>query len=88
MAEKVLIIDHTEWNDGTKGITRLVGNAYEETLYAEYVDNDGEKTSFDTIEIGVHVDDIIKIRDFCNKLISKIGPAGTYDDKGILVEVI
>ena len=53
-------------------LTTLVGNTSEETLYAEFACNDGESVSFDTIELAVHVEDIIKIRDFCNKLIEAI----------------
>ena len=83
MASKTLIMyeDHEE----ERMLTTLTGSVQEETLYAEFACNDGSSKSFDTIELAVHVDDIIKIRDFCNKLISKIGPAGVYNAEGIYV---
>ena len=70
MVNKTLIM--YEDHDEERMLTTLVGNTQEETLYAEFSCNDGESLSFDTIELAVHVDDIIKIRDFLNKLIEAI----------------
>lgn len=86
MATKSLIM-YEDRDD--KFITALYADVYNEALYAEthWIGEDGEVKN-ESVEMAVHVDDIIKIRDFCNKLISKIGPAGTYNDKGILVEAI
>lgn len=70
MAEKNLIMYHDE---DPKFITFLAGNSYEETIYAitKYIDRDG-KVREDDIELAVCVKDIIKMRDFLNKIISKI----------------
>ncbi len=84
MASKSLIMFHDDEEE--RMLTTLTGNVYEETLYAEFACNDGKSISFDIIELAVHVDDIIKIRDFCNKLISKIGPAGEYNSDNILIK--
>lgn len=70
MATKTLVL--YEDHDEERMLTTLVGNTHEETLYAEFACNDGESLSFDTIELAVHVNDMIKIRDYLNKLIEAI----------------
>ena len=86
MADKILIMDKTEWKNGFKQITRLIGNKGDETIYVEYVDNDDGKISYDTVELATHVDDIVKMRDFLNIIISKIGPAGEYTADNIFIK--
>ena len=71
MAEKILIMMHEEYPDGFKHITRIMGNKHEETLYAEYVSNDEGKTSYDTIELAVNKEELIKIRDFINTILEE-----------------
>ena len=63
MAEKVLIIDNNEWEDGTKGMTQLVGNPKDETFYAEYGSNNGGETVWDTIELAVNIKQMIEKND-------------------------
>lgn len=46
-----------------------------------------EEEHYITRMLGVHVNDIVKIRDFCNKIISKIGPAGDYTSDNILIKL-
>ena len=69
MVKKVMIIEHEIWDNGLVQITQLVGNTKEESLYAVYKNNQGEE---DNVELAVHVDDMIKIRDYLNKLIEAI----------------
>lgn len=75
MVEKVLIIENNEYDDGTKGITQLVGNPKDETLYAEYKSSINSIIEYDTIELAVNVKQMIKIRDYLTKLINKTGEA-------------
>lgn len=84
MAEKKLVLYHDE---DPKYITYLAGNTYEETVYAitEWIDNEGDK-QFADVELAVHVNDMIKMRDFLNRMISKIGPAGEYTDDNIFIK--
>ena len=84
--ERELILFEDKFED-EHYITRLIGNDQDETLYAEFLDSVDGKISYDTTELAVHVNDIVKIRDFCNKLISKIGPAGEYTADNILVKL-
>ena len=90
MAEKVLIMD-SDHKNGTnnKFLQILVGNDEDETLYSEFqsIDDETGEITYDTHELAVHVNDLITIRDFCNKLISKIGPAGEYTDNNILIKL-
>lgn len=80
MVEKVLIVEVNEWEDGQKGITQLIGNAKDETLYAQYTSTYNGETEYDTIELAVSVKEMIKIRDYLTKLINKTGEA-YYDHK-------
>lgn len=89
MAEKKLVMYQEEDPNCPKFIISLVGNPCEETVYAvtDWIDNEGEIQT-EAVELAVHVDDMIKMRDFLNRMISKIGPAGKYSDDGILLEAI
>ena len=78
MAKKILIIENNEWDDGDKGMTLLVGNAKDETLYAEYQSNIDGKTTYDTIELAVNIKDMIKIRDYMTKLINQTAKGYPY----------
>ena len=73
--EKILIVD-SDHKNGTdvKFLQILVGNTHEETLYSEFqsIDEETGKITYDTHELAVHVDEIIKIRDYLNKLIEAI----------------
>ncbi len=84
MAEKVLVLYHDE---DPKYITFLAGNTYEETVYAvtKWTDDHGEVQE-ENVELAVHVNDMIKMRDYLNSLISKIGPAGEYTDDNIFIK--
>ena len=72
--EKILIVDsnHKSGLDD-KFLQILVGHIEDETLYSEFqsIDEITGEFTYDTHELAVHVDDIIKIRDFLNKLIDQ-----------------
>lgn len=78
MAEKVLIVEVNEWEDGQKGITQLIGNAKDETLYAQYTSTYNGKIEYDTIELAVSIQEMIKIRDYLTKLINKTAKGYPY----------
>ena len=78
MVKKVLIVDRNEWEDGTKGMTQLVGDPKDETLYAEYSSTVNGEVEFDTIELAVSVKEMIKIRDYLTKLINKTAKGYPY----------
>lgn len=78
MAEKILIVDQNEWDDGTKGMTQLVGSAKDETLYAEYISNVNGEIEYDTVELAVSIKEMIKIRDYLTKLINKTAKGYPY----------
>ena len=78
MAEKVLIVEVNEWEDGQKGITQLIGNAKDETLYAQYTSTYNGKIEYDTIELVVSIQEMIKIRDYLTKLINKTAKGYPY----------
>ena len=84
MAYKILVLDESKYEDGDKMLTLLTGSVKDEGLYAEFHGYEGEP---DVIELATHINDIVKIRDFCNKLISKIGPAGDYTSDNILIKL-
>ena len=86
MADKVLIMEEGEFEEGHKHMTVLVGNTKDETIYAEFIDTINGEPNFETVELAVHVDDIIKMRDFLNTIISKIGPAGEYTEDNIFIK--
>ena len=70
-SRRLVLFSHKDWGDQEENryMTYLYANENEETLYAEYMDGDGDYT---TLEMGVHVDDLIKIRDWLNERIYKI----------------
>lgn len=88
-AEKSLVMYYEEDSKLDPFITYLAGNTYEETVYAvtRWVDNEGSEQQED-VELAVHVDDMIKMRDYLNRLISKIGPAGEYTDDNVFIKAI
>ena len=82
MANKTLVMDAYE-EDGYKALTLLSGSAKDELIYAEFHTNQGEP---DILEMATDVQDIIKMRDFLNTIISKIGPAGEYTEDNIFIK--
>lgn len=78
MAEKILIIENNEWEDGQKGLTQLVGDPKDETLYAEYKSSVNGDVEYDTIELAVNIKEMIKIRDYLTKLINKTAKGYPY----------
>jgi len=85
MAEKKLLMYQNE-DEGDKDITYLTGDPTNETIYAitEY-SNNGDLGE-DVVELAVSVEDMIKMRDFLNRIISKVGPAGEYTDDNIFIK--
>lgn len=75
MAEKILIVD-SDLKSGledTKFLQILVANIKDETLYSEFQsinEETGSKT-YDTHELAVNIEDMIKIRDYLTKVINK-----------------
>lgn len=91
MVEKVLIVEVNEWEDGQKGITQLIGNAKDETLYAQYTSTYSGETEYDTIELAVSIKEMIKIRDYLTKLINKTAkgyPKSLTDYYGNSYEIV
>ena len=78
MAVKVLIVEKHEWEDGDKGLTMLIGDPKDETLYAEYQSNVDGKITYDTLELAVNIKEMIKIRDYLTKLINKTAKGYPY----------
>ena len=68
MASKILVMDHTKYDDGTACLTLLTGSAKDEVVYAEFHTD----SSSDVVEMAINLKDIIKMRDFLNGLINKI----------------
>ena len=68
MATKILVMDQTEYDDGTACLTLLTGSAKDEVVYAEFHTDEGS----DVVEMATNLEDIIKMRDFLNGLINKI----------------
>ncbi len=69
MAIKTLLLEYQEW-DGVQNTTILYCDPKEEALYAEFTDY--MDNTFDTIELAVNLEQIIKIRDFLNGKIENI----------------
>lgn len=69
---RTLVMDQDKEN---RFLTLLSANPYEETVYAEthYINEEGDHV-METVELGVHVNDMIKMRNFLDKIIKKIGP--------------
>ena len=67
---KILVMDHTKYEDGTACLTLLTGSAKDEVIYAEFLTD----TNSDVIEMAINRDGIIKMRDFLNGIINKIEP--------------
>lgn len=72
MAYKILILDSQDSKDYGKSMTVFAGSKKEEAVYGEYISNGEGKTAFDTIELAVDVESMIKMRDFLDNLILKI----------------
>ena len=68
MAIKILVMDQTEYDDGTACLTLLTGSAKDEVVYAEFHTDE----SSDVVEMAINLKDIVKMRDFLNGLINKI----------------
>ena len=68
MASKILVMDHTKYDDGTACLTLLTGSVKDEVVYAEFHTDSGS----DVVEMAINLEDIIKMRDFLNGLINKI----------------
>lgn len=72
MATKTLIMDeYEEDSQGYKNLTLLSGSVKDEVVYAEFHSNNQEEGP-DIIEMAVNLDEIIKMRDFLNTMISRI----------------
>lgn len=74
MAEKNLVVyseENTKYYN--PAITFLCGNPKEESLYAisQWIDSDGEMQE-ENIELASHIDDMIKMRDYLNRLIEAV----------------
>lgn len=72
MAYKILVLDSQDSKDYGKSMTVFAGSKKEEAVYAEFISNGEGKITFDTIELAVDVENMIKMRDFLNNLIEKI----------------
>ena len=75
MANKTLVMDAYEDNTGYKNLTLLSGSVKDEAVYVEFHSNNQGEEGPDIIEIAVNVEEMIKMRDFLNMMISKIGHA-------------
>ena len=71
MSTKTLVMDEYEDETGYKNLTLLSGSVKEQTVYAEFHANTQEGEP-DIIEMAINLEDIIKMRDFLNTIISKI----------------
>jgi len=69
MADKTLIMDEYE-KDGYKNLTLFSGSVKDEVIYAEFHANTQDDP--DLIELATNLEDMIKMRDFLNTMISKI----------------
>ena len=74
MSTKSLVMDAYEDDMGYKNLTLFSGSVKDEAVFVEFYSNNQEDGP-DLIEIAVNVEDMIKMRDFLNMMISKIGPA-------------
>jgi len=70
MAFKVLIMDEYEDTTGYKNLTLLSGSVKDEVICAEFHATT-QKTA-DILELATNLEDMIKMRDFLNTMISKI----------------
>lgn len=70
MANKSLVMDAYEDNRGYKNLTLFSGSVKDEAIYAEFYANTQEDP--DLIELATNVEEMIKMRDFLNNIISKI----------------
>jgi len=71
MSYKNLIMDAYEDSNGYKNLTLLTASVKDEVICAEFHANTQEEGA-DIIEMAVNVEEIIKMRDFLNTIISKI----------------
>ena len=72
MAQKTLIMDAYEDDDGYKNMTLLTGSSKDEVIYAEFHSNNQGEEGPDVIEMAINLEDMTKMRDFLNVMISKI----------------
>ena len=71
MANKTLIMDEYEDSEGYKNMTLLSGSIKDEVIYAEFHSTNQEDGP-DIIEMAINLEDMIKMRDFINTMISRI----------------
>ncbi|KKM27619.1 hypothetical protein LCGC14_1573020 [marine sediment metagenome] len=75
MSTKSLVMDAYEDDMGYKNLTLLSGSVKDEAVFVEFHSTNQGERGADIIEVAVNVEDMIKMRDFLNMMISKIGPA-------------
>ena len=68
---KTLIVQNDEYED-QRCVTAVHCDPKEEALYAEFWNNEGGKPTYETLELAVDLEEIIKIRDFLNGKIEAI----------------
>ena len=71
MATKNLIMDSYEDAGGYRNLTLLSGSVKDEVICAEFYANTQEEGP-DIIEMAVSLEEMIKMRDFLNTIISKV----------------
>ncbi len=71
MAIKNLVMDEYSDDSGYRNMTLLSGSVNDEVICAEFhCSNDPEDS--DIIEMAINLEDMIKMRDFLNTIISKV----------------
>jgi len=70
MANKSLVMDAYEDTTGYRNLTLFSGSVKDEAIYAEFYANTQEAP--DLIEMATSVEEMIKMRDFLNTIISRI----------------
>ena len=71
MAYKTLVMDAYEDSEGYNNLTLLTASVKDEVICAEFHANTQEEGA-DIIEMATNLEDMIKMRDFLNNIISKI----------------